>query len=91
EELARRLAEFKTVAVFDRAVTLAGGKGGPLCGEIAATLYGQAHRPRLVNYVYGLGGRDLTQALVDQALEELAAMPAVPELMLPVRYLGLHT
>jgi pyruvate ferredoxin oxidoreductase alpha subunit len=90
EELAQRLAGFKTVAVFDRALTLAGGWGGPLAREVAATLYGQTHRPRLVNYVYGLGGRDLTLSMVDRALEELAATAATERLTEPVRYLGLH-
>lgn len=86
KELAARLAGFKTVAVFDRALTLAGGWGGPLYREIAATLYGKAEPPRLVNYVYGLGGRDLSLTMVDAALEELVR-ENWPE---PVRYLGLH-
>lgn len=86
KELAERLSGFKAVAVFDRALTLAGGWGGPLYREIAATLYGRAEQPRLVNYVYGLGGRDLSLSMVDTALEELAE-GKWPE---PVRYLGLH-
>lgn len=86
KELAERLSQFKVVAVFDRALTLAGGWGGPLCREIAATLYSQPQRPQLVNYVYGLGGRDLTLEMVDTALKELVSGVG----MEPVRYLGLH-
>jgi pyruvate ferredoxin oxidoreductase alpha subunit len=85
-QLRDRLAGFKTVAVFDRALTLSGNQGGPLYREVAATLYGLPRAPQLVNYVYGLGGRDLTLTMVDAALRELTE-PAGQE---PVRYLGLR-
>ncbi|MCR4420594.1 MAG: pyruvate ferredoxin oxidoreductase [Clostridia bacterium] len=86
EQLRERLAGFKTVAVFDRALTLAGNCGGPLYRDVAATLYGLPHPPQLVNYIYGLGGRDLTLTMVDAALKGLTEETKEK----PVRYLGLR-
>lgn len=51
----------KGVFVFDRCLTT-GGTGGPFGTEIKASLYNLAKRPVLVNFVGGLGGRDVTVA-----------------------------
>jgi len=34
--------------------------GGPLFAETRSALYDLEHRPKVINYVYGLGGRDIT-------------------------------
>jgi pyruvate ferredoxin oxidoreductase alpha subunit len=57
EELARALEGKKAVAVMDRAASF--GSSGPLFPEVRSALYDVSHRPRLSNYVYGLGGRDV--------------------------------
>jgi pyruvate ferredoxin oxidoreductase alpha subunit len=44
---------------MDRAVTL-GGIGGPVATEIKSLIYHDKDRPRIVNYLMGLGGRDVT-------------------------------
>jgi pyruvate ferredoxin oxidoreductase alpha subunit len=49
----------KVLAVMDRAVSF-GGAAGPVCAEIKAALYGEPNPPAIVNYVIGLGGRDVT-------------------------------
>lgn len=90
EELAKRLSQFKHVVVLDRALGLSGGYGGPLYREIAMSLYGQLQRPRLVNYIYGLGGRDLSIKMVDHVFEELVAEADRHVLTEPVRYIGLR-
>ncbi len=51
-----RLAD--NVVVVDRALSF-GGQGGPLALEVKSASYGLAHRPRFVEYIAGLGGRDL--------------------------------
>ena len=42
----------------DRAVSF-GGPGGPVFSEIRSALYEEAVRPAIVNYIIGLGGRDV--------------------------------
>lgn len=58
EELAAALSQVKAVAVMDKCESFS-GCGGPLFAETRSALYDLPSRPLLVNYVYGLGGRDM--------------------------------
>ena len=49
----------KKLIVTDRAVSF-GGPGGPVFSEIKSALFSEANRPATYNYIYGLGGRDVT-------------------------------
>ncbi len=46
---------------LDRALSY-GGPGGPVASEIRSALYNEPKRPRIVSFVGGLGGRDITVA-----------------------------
>jgi len=56
-ELMKMLEGLKGVAVMDRAISI--GASGPLFPEVRSALYEAKHRPKLSNYIYGLGGRDV--------------------------------
>ncbi|MBM3285571.1 MAG: pyruvate ferredoxin oxidoreductase, partial [Candidatus Aminicenantes bacterium] len=58
EKMAAALKRLKAVAVLDRASS-PGAFGAPLFTEIRSALYDSDRRPKIVNYVYGLGGRDI--------------------------------
>ncbi|TDA68646.1 MAG: pyruvate ferredoxin oxidoreductase [Clostridia bacterium] len=90
QELVRVLQHFPVVAVFDRALAFKGGHGGPLYTEVAASLYEAEKRPLLANYVYGLGGRDLSVSMVRQALEEIWQAAEAGRVASRVNYLGLR-
>ena len=69
ELIGNALKNAKAVCVMDRADSYGGM--GPLFMEIASALY--PHKgPVLFNKIYGLGGRDLMPADVDQLLNETA-------------------
>ncbi|MHA1616093.1 MAG: pyruvate ferredoxin oxidoreductase [Candidatus Njordarchaeales archaeon] len=70
DRLAKYLSRAKVVGVFDR-VQDAGLVGGPLFIETRASLYDLPERPIVVNYVYGLGGRDTTPEMIRSAFDEL--------------------
>ncbi|OPY31400.1 MAG: Pyruvate synthase subunit PorA [Methanomassiliicoccales archaeon PtaU1.Bin124] len=57
EDVAKLLQGKKGVAVMDRAISM--GSTGPMFPEVRSALYDAKDRPKLVNYVYGLGGRDV--------------------------------
>ncbi len=59
EELREALKDAEVVIVMDRAISY-GGPGGPLASEVKAAFYNQSKRPRIVSFVAGLGGRDVT-------------------------------
>ena len=61
EQFRRALARFKTVAVMDRMDTVSSW-GGALYTEIGSALYHLSERPKLLSYVYGLGGKEFSPA-----------------------------
>ncbi|MDD2912304.1 MAG: pyruvate ferredoxin oxidoreductase [Candidatus Bipolaricaulis anaerobius] len=83
-EVARALGHVKQVAVLDRAFSF--GAMGALYNDVAAALVPSERRPVLANYIYGLGGRDVTVEQILQAFAEVkTARPATG-----LRYLGLR-
>jgi pyruvate ferredoxin oxidoreductase alpha subunit len=58
EELAKALSRVKVVAVMDKAESFS-ACGGPLFAETRSACYGIENAPKMINYVYGLGGRDV--------------------------------
>ena len=73
EELAQALSRVKVVAVMDKAESFS-GCGGPVFTEIRSACFGMENAPRIINYIYGLGGRDVRVddiAFVYGKLEEI--------------------
>ena len=89
EEIAKVLAGRKAVAVMDRSDGLA-GLGGPVFGEIRSALYEATDRPPLVDYVYGLGGRDCNPSLIHEVYDDLQKI-AAGEAPTRVTYLGVRS
>jgi len=59
EEFRQAVASAETLIVVDRALSF-GGPGGPVCSEVKAALYGEAKKPKIVSFVAGIGGRDIS-------------------------------
>ncbi len=59
EEIAQALSHVKAVAILDRSEMFA-GSCGPLGAEVRAALFQAKSQAEVVNYFYGLGGRDIT-------------------------------
>ncbi len=61
EEFRQAVRDAEVLIVLDRALSI-GGPGGPVCSEIRAALYNEAKKPKVISFVGGLGGRDITVA-----------------------------
>ena len=85
EEIAAALRHVAAAAVLDRSISY-GLPGGPLFHEVRSFA---ADSPRLVSYVYGLGGRDITPADLQRVFAELAAASS-GESNGVYRYIGLR-
>jgi len=76
QELRRELKKAETIIVFDRCISF-GGPGGAVCSEIRSALYGESEKPRVVSFIGGLGGRDMSvedfEYVVDRG-REIAAV-----------------
>ena len=85
----RALGHVKAIAVMDRCMSF-GGNGGPAFAEVRHTLYDLPTRPYIVNYIYGLGGRDTSQDQIRQVYEELQETLKAKRVAEPIKYLGLR-
>lgn len=70
EELKQALGHLKSLAVMDRSESF-GAAGGPVFSEVRSALYDLPTRPKTINYIYGLGGRDLGIANIEQVVADL--------------------
>lgn len=84
------LKNAKAVAMLDRSSPA--GAMGMLFNEVAACVYQtNGNRPILSNYIYGLGGRDLTQKHLEQVYTDLDKNAKAGELTHPTQqFLGLR-
>lgn len=57
--LAEAMCKVRAVAIMDKAESFS-NSGGPLFNEARNSLYDLEDRPYAINYIYGLGGRDIT-------------------------------
>lgn len=69
-EIAQALKSAKAIAVLDRSDSF-GGYGGPLFSEVRSALFGRNNALNIVDYIYGLGGRDFGLADVNQVFTDL--------------------
>jgi len=73
EELAKAISHVKAVAVMDKTEAFS-AIGGPLFGDVRSACYELKTRPHIINYIYGLGGRDVPTTdikIVYDALKEV--------------------
>jgi pyruvate ferredoxin oxidoreductase alpha subunit len=76
QQLARALGKAKAIGVIDRDYSFGSPFGsGVVATEVRAALYNAEHRPPLIGFICGLGGREVTLADVYKATEicEVAA------------------
>ena len=72
DEIREAVKDAEVLIVLDRALSF-GGPGGPVCSEIKSALYQVDRRPKIVSFVGGLGGRDITaegfEEIVNRGIE----------------------
>lgn len=92
EELVDVLQNVSAVGVMDRAISFGAMNGcGPLFLEICATLFtGGNSKTKVVDYIFGLGGRDLVPAHIEKIATDLQDIAATGEVKQMVSYLGLR-
>ena len=89
EELAAALGNLKAVAVMDKADSL-NGVGGALFEDVVSGMYVAKKNVPAVSYVYGIGGRDTTEADIFEVYQGLQDIVASGKIENPYRYVGLR-
>ena len=89
EDIIKNLSGKKAVAVMDRACSF-GGNGGPLAHEIRHAVYDLPNRPKMINRIYGLGGRDMQPHMIESIYKELETMVKTGQTADTVKFIGLR-
>jgi len=89
KEITVALKNVKAVGVMDRACSF-GGFGGPVFHEIRHILYDAPVHPHVVNYIYGLGGRDMSYILINQIYRDLERILETNRVEKKVQFIGLR-
>ena len=69
KELAKAIGNAKAVAVFEKAMSF-GAATNPLALEVKTALYDSETRPMIMNFVVGLGGRDVPPTTFVEGFEK---------------------
>ena len=89
KQMVALLKNCKAVAVVEKAAA-PGAPGGPIFSDLSAAMYDLEKRPKLINYISGLGGRDTSSAhftTVVKRLQEIASGAPVGSV---VSYIGVR-
>jgi len=89
EELRNALKNAKAIAVMDKSMSF-GGHGGAVFHEVRHALYDLQIQPPIVNYIYGLGGRDSSPRELRKVFEELQRIIKTGHIESQIHYLGLR-
>ena len=89
EELQKLLKDVEVVGVLDKAMSF-GAPGGPLYEELRTIFYDVDENPIIVDYIYGLGGRDTPPHLIEEAYEELLEVKRRGEAVEKLKFLGVR-
>ena len=89
EEIAKALSHLKAVAVLERADSL-NAIGGALYEDITSSLYTENLHVPMLNYVYGIGGRDTRAEEIESVYQDLEKISQTEKIKNPYRYLGLR-
>ncbi|MDH5713399.1 MAG: pyruvate ferredoxin oxidoreductase [Candidatus Bathyarchaeota archaeon] len=89
QDLREALENVKAIAVMDRSNSF-GAYGGPIFHEVRHVLYDAPTRPQVVNYIYGLGGRDMPQALIHEIYKDLQKIVKTKRVEKPVQFIGVR-
>ncbi len=89
EEIIKAFENVKAVAIMDRSLSF-GGNGGAVFHEIRHVLYDAPIHPYVVNYIYGLGGRDTSPSELRKIYEDLQKILQTQRIENPIQYVGLR-
>jgi len=89
EELVETLKNIPAIAVMDRSHSY-GAFGGPVFTETRSAFYQNGKSPRIVNYIYGLGGRDVSMKSIRSVYEDLLDIAKTGKVEKMVNFLGVR-
>ncbi len=87
-EIVEAIKKCKAVAVLDRSPGYV-DLGGPLFEDVQTALYQAEVKMPVINYIYGLGGRDVTVKHIESVYDDLIKIAKTGKVGSVVNYLGI--
>ena len=89
DDIVSALKGVKAAAILDKADSF-NAVGGPLFGDIRSVLYGAGASVKVVNYIYGLGGRDISVEDIKGVFKDISAVAKAGRTDKVLTYLGVR-
>ncbi len=90
DEITEELKKFKAIAVMDKSDGF-NAAGGPLFTEVTSAMYAKGVcGPKIINYIYGLGGRDVKSSDIEFVFHELFNIVSTGKINSVFNYLGVR-
>jgi pyruvate ferredoxin oxidoreductase alpha subunit len=89
DEITKALSKCKAIAVMDRADSL-NGAGGPIFTDVTSAMYGRVDGIKIINYIYGLGGRDVKDTDIKSVYDDLQEIVNTGNIKEVYNYLGVR-
>ena len=89
DELMEALKGVRAVAIMDRAESYT-NQGGPLGADVMSAMFRARSQAYAVNYIYGLGGRDVRVEDMENVYEELKEIEETGNPGEMYRYMGIR-
>ncbi|NMA51573.1 MAG: pyruvate ferredoxin oxidoreductase, partial [Peptococcaceae bacterium] len=89
EEIAQALKSARVIACMDRTESFS-GHCGPLGAEVKSALLNARLMPEVINYVYGIGGRDVAVENIISVFEDLIEIDQTKNAGARYRYLSVR-
>ena len=88
-QISQALSHLKAVGVMDRADGV-NSYCGPLFPEICTFLYDLPERPKVVDFIYGLGGRDIKKSDIEGIFNDLLKIAETGKKEFNLKYIGVR-
>ena len=88
KEIPSELKNLKALAILDKSESI-NGYSGPLFSEITSAMYSSGLSVPTVNYIYGLGGTDITTSDIKNVYEDLQEISKSGKANFTKKYIGI--
>jgi pyruvate ferredoxin oxidoreductase alpha subunit len=87
-EIPKELENLEALAILDKSESI-NGYSGPLFSEITSAMYSSNINVPTINYIYGLGGTDVTKNDIKNVFKDLQKVSEDKKITVVKRYLGM--
>ncbi|PIZ58377.1 pyruvate ferredoxin oxidoreductase [bacterium (Candidatus Torokbacteria) CG_4_10_14_0_2_um_filter_35_8] len=88
EEIKEALKNTKAIGILDRSLSFS-GQGGPIFSEIRSAVFDLKEKLFVLDYIYGLGGRDTTQKEIEEIFNNIELETREDRTIDLIKYVGL--